>query len=152
MIKRHYVVVGIDSSYSDKRSEALSPLVPRSAGEKFWRMTGLTMEQYSRVFSRDNLFFWLDKRRSIERRKEAARAVISRLDSQWLDVRVIALGRVVAEAFGMVNTQVPLIWRGHTVLVPHPSGLNRWYNDESNARRAQAFVRGIAAEAMGFKR
>ena len=148
MIKRRYVVVGIDSPYSDKRSEALSPLVPRSAGEKFWQMTGLTKEQYAQAFDRDNLFFWLDKRRSIERRRDAARAVICRVDETIPDVRIIALGKVVAEAFGMVNTQVPLVWRGHTVLVPHPSGLNRWYNDKSNARRARVFVERVAKDAM----
>jgi len=59
---------------------------------------------------------------------------------------VVLLGRNVARAFGMAKMD-PLTWttvRGTPVaLVPHPSGVNRWWNDCTNVRRARRFLRNI---------
>ena len=145
-----YLLVGVDNPYSDRRSDALHPKFPGSTGERLWRMTGLTEAQYVRVFVRDNLFMSHEKSRSVERRRQAARAVIHRLNGRYAipDIWVVALGKTVAAAFGMSDTQAPLVWAGRTVLVPHPSGLNRWYNDPSNVTRATEFMRRVARSAV----
>jgi hypothetical protein len=58
--------------------------------------------------------------------------------------RVILLGQNVARAF-RVGRRPILTWfpfgHGHAAIVPHPSGINRWYNDPSNVRRAERFMR-----------
>ena len=59
---------------------------------------------------------------------------------------VVLLGRNVARAFGLAKMD-PLTWttvHGTKVaLVPHPSGVNRWWNDCTNVRRARRFLRKI---------
>lgn len=75
------------------------------------------------------------------------------------DVRpVVLLGDRVAAAFGLRGATV-LRWTaaglgdrlGMTVVavVPHPSGINRWWNDARNARAAREFLIGAARSAAG---
>lgn len=62
--------------------------------------------------------------------------------------RVIFVGRAVASCFGLRRLR-PLVWQetmhnGSTfdaAVLPHPSGLNRWYNDPAHAAAARAFLR-----------
>jgi hypothetical protein len=66
--------------------------------------------------------------------------------------RVVFVGKAVAKAFG-VSGDV-LCWRraGHLgfefSVVPHPSGINTWWNDEDNRRAASHFFRGLAETAI----
>jgi len=53
--------------------------------------------------------------------------------------RRIYLGRRVAGAFGFHGEW--LVWRGRESVCPHPSGLNRWWNDPENVGRAREFWR-----------
>jgi uracil-DNA glycosylase len=60
------------------------------------------------------------------------------------DARVLVLcGRRVAAAFGLRDMEY-LSWRmlGPKLvgLVPHPSGVNRWYNEQANQEAARAFL------------
>jgi uracil-DNA glycosylase len=73
-----------------------------------------------------------------------------------LDLRIILLGRNVARAFGL-RALPYLRWKPglyYTFLTraeaflpypiavfPHPSGVNRWWNDPENVVRAEAFLR-----------
>lgn len=62
------------------------------------------------------------------------------------DVRLVLVGRRVGNAFG-VRTDY-LEWttaHGHrAIVVPHPSGVNRWWNDPKNEVRARRFFRSLA--------
>jgi len=60
---------------------------------------------------------------------------------------VLLLGRHVARAFG-VDRPFFEWWdlgRWRVAVVPHPSGVSRWWNDSANRARAAAFLR----EALG---
>lgn len=61
------------------------------------------------------------------------------------DRRVVFLGRNVAEAFGAQN----LLWltwvrmeslESEVAIVPHPSGIVLWWNNEENQKRASRFL------------
>ena len=62
---------------------------------------------------------------------------------------VVLLGRNVAKAFNLGSLDL-LSWHhpvqthgARTAMVPHPSGINRWYNDEANREKATWFLRSI---------
>lgn len=91
-------------------------------------------------FEADNLFpYTLTGPWSAPKAREAADSV--RADRPGRNL--ILAGRKVADAFGVPH-QI-LTWYekdGRLVAVlPHPSGLNRWYNDPANFHRAELFVR-----------
>lgn len=60
----------------------------------------------------------------------------------------IFVGRGVADRFKF-NPPEYLIWYSYphrkqaASILPHPSGVNRWYNDPQNLKDAQMFLRGI---------
>lgn len=66
---------------------------------------------------------------------------------QLMNRRVVLLGVRVARAFGLMR--IPLLeWqsvvafgsRFEAARCPHPSGLNRWWNDEHNREQARGFL------------
>jgi len=68
-----------------------------------------------------------------------ARRVASLMLRESHDVYLLA-GRRVARAFGLVDVTIPSLWRvqGKSLLVvPHPSGLNRLWNDPLVRARVQ---------------
>ena len=56
-------------------------------------------------------------------------------------------GRRVAAAFGLVNAPY-FAWRDvdgrRVAVVPHPSGVSRWWNDPENVARAREFLAALA--------
>lgn len=59
---------------------------------------------------------------------------------------VLFMGKSVARAFGYRHIQYlqPRQWNQHKfVCFPHPSGVNRWYNDNNNWREATEFLRMV---------
>lgn len=54
-----------------------------------------------------------------------------------LRTRFIYLGRRVAKAFRFQGAW--FVWTDGQTVVPHPSGLSRWWNSEENLARAHAF-------------
>jgi hypothetical protein len=65
-----------------------------------------------------------------------------------LEGRAILVGRAVACAFGLRGLE-PLRWVRsgalEVAMVPHPSGLNAWWNSPENRSAAAAFLRGALA-------
>lgn len=62
---------------------------------------------------------------------------------------VLLMGRRVAAACGMGDAPYLRRFRfGKTtfVVVPHPSGMNRWWNDLDNRRRGYTFLRRLRRE------
>jgi uracil-DNA glycosylase len=65
---------------------------------------------------------------------------------------VLLAGGNVARAFGL-RGHGWLVWeqgapgRRHAV-VPHPSGINRWWNEPANEARARVFLMSVAAETF----
>lgn len=98
---------------------------------------------------------------------EACRAAMRLAASVPYGSKVIFAGQKVAECFGL-RRLVPLAWYEVDVesaatviagmqkviqvaLLPHPSGVNQWYNDTENTQRAASFLRGaVAGNYLGW--
>lgn len=67
------------------------------------------------------------------------------------DRPVVLLGDHVARAFFLPRALKPFVWipglAFRIAICPHPSGVNRWWNEEANVRRARRFWRRLAREA-----
>lgn len=72
---------------------------------------------------------------------EAKKAAIKILDGIPAESAILLLGGNVARAFGFKPKYFNSI--GPFKIFPHPSGINRWYNDPRNVRKAQKFLRKI---------
>jgi len=74
--------------------------------------------------------------------EEAKKAAV-RLEKYLVDRRVIFLGDLVAIVFGWSRTP-KLQWRQcaayEFAVLPHPSGINRWYNNPRNVSQASRFL------------
>jgi hypothetical protein len=66
--------------------------------------------------------------------------------------RVILVGRAVVRAFGL-DLEEPFVWTDEggveVAMIPHPSGLNRQYNDEAVRERASEFLTEALAREEG---
>ncbi len=127
------------------------------ASRKFAGLAGVSEDEFWRLFRTRNVLprfpgkngkgdaFPID-----EARRRAA-------SMRFRAGRVILLGQGVARAFGV--RAPPLTWRRvgrrEFAVVPHPSGVNRWWNDPKNVRRAKRFLRilagGAAFDARGAR-
>jgi hypothetical protein len=127
------IIVGQCNPYPG--TEPLSR-VPGSAGERLYRLfaeAGITQEQYDAI-PKTNLLrgtFW--SRREAKYHAGPVLAHLGRTD-------LLLLGRDVVSAMSL-RVPRPLTWvsPGYAML-PHPSGLNRWYNDPVNRRAAVHFL------------
>jgi len=77
---------------------------------------------------------------------DVARAAASIFDpSPWSTI--VMLGKNVPAAFGLRRDY--FIWQmlseTRVAVFPHPSGVNRWWNDASNKRSAVIFLRSLLA-------
>ena len=131
------VIIGMNNPVSSDPAHALYPLPRHHAGGRLWQMlheqSGATMRQYVDGFDRRNLVIgpW---DRSIARIR--AHGMLPGLCGR----DVVLLGQQVWEAFQMPPEVIycnrfELALAGVTFYrVPHPSGRNLWYNDETNRR------------------
>lgn len=109
-------------------------------------LMGLPLDEYLRRTDRRNLFDrWPGKSGKGDAwDAQEARIRAGILMPDVLGRRVLFVGRAVAAAFAM--PRVPLLtWVGAcgawVAVVPHPSGIVRWWNSEENRARAGEFLR-----------
>ena len=144
MTSRKIVLIGQAPS---KTGDPSRPL----ATDKLAAMCGLTKKQYLGKFRRMNVFdAWPGKNGKGDVFPLAsARVRAMRLVNKLTRKKIIFVGIKTAEAFGFKHA--PLKWRrfngGAASILPHPSGINRWYNDRSNVRQARRFMRTISKQA-----
>lgn len=139
-----------------RTSDPLDPLSGDPLATKLARMFGLSKADYlrdRRIERRNILEEWPGKAAKGDAfpRAEALAAAILQ-EREFRGRRVIFLGKGVARAFGFPTAEylkwTPWFLSGIAAILPHPSGVNRWYNDGGNARRAKRFLRtALAAEA-----
>lgn len=123
-------------------------------GRRLARLLSMTEAEYARTFRRRNLLkTWPGKSPSGKGDRWArveARAAAARCRPSGV---VVLLGSRVAAAFG-VQDNPPLTWfrmgRATCAILPHPSGVNRWWNDPRNvAAAAQLLKAAVAAGKIG---
>lgn len=146
MERRRVALIGMNNPYSDNPRRALWPDPPNCTGWRVWKMlearTGATQTDYLRAFHRYNLVLsghWHSG--------DAARRwhQIQPELSQNFDTLVL-LGKSVQRAAGVMCGDV-LVTRG-LVCIPHPSGLNRWYNSDVNRQTVEVILEELYTEAV----
>lgn len=122
-------------------------------GRRLADLCGLTLPEFLEQFERVNLLHVRQDTREkgfefddVEAWREAG---ILRAQGAFMQPRtVLLLGKRVARAFGCPTEYFARWWidRAEAFVVPHPSGINRWWNDHANVDKAARFMRGIVAE------
>lgn len=126
-----------------KDGDPYAPLEGR-IGERIGELLGIT--NFPESFSRINLNSeWIGKaggKGDIFDRTEGIRTASVLLRGSW--TRYVLLGKVVAECFNVTQAGSPPVFLStvtHGVksffLLPHPSGINRWWNNPENVQKAK---------------
>lgn len=149
-------------SFDPDTHSPLHPLPEKCSGGRLAEIMGLDARTYLRTFQRINLLrdFPGQRRRPggtrVDHWPKAEARQAAELIAPLLDGRqVILVGRNVARAFSLEAAPWHE-WSSYRVtyppdspalfsvaVVPHPSGLNRWYNDSANLETARAFWTGF---------
>ncbi len=120
-------------------------------GRKLAECAGLSYDAYLDMFDRVNLLAVRQdtKEKGFEFDMKAAResALLMRQSGIMRDRSVVLLGNRVAEAFGVRSIRFfhghPHGQGGMLWVMPHPSGINRWWNDPDHHEAACSFMRGM---------
>lgn len=122
------------------------PPLDGAIGARIAEYAGVTVDEYRAMTYRANLLAaWPGDAWPAAVAQASAEAMLHLMMEQ----RTILLGQRVAVAFGL--RLAPLMtWRplvddhpayGEVAILPHPSGLNRWWNDPENRAAARRFLR-----------
>src|SRR3989442_346740 len=126
-----------------------------AVGAKIARMAGLTLEQFlERTWTANLIDEWPGKRGkgdAFPKKDAALGALRVGVSKEFVCATVIVLlGRSVAAAFAEIYGAKSLLKAdvceplpGGFAILPHPSGIDRWYNDAANRRRAASFLKRI---------
>ena len=128
---QYRIVVRETQSGAVRTIEWPPPLAGRSA-RFLERVLGLDRGELLETVGAANLF---------DHKVERWRAREARVRARFLEEnalpylpwgRVVLLGRRVQRAFGVSTLEPFGVWSGSKLFAPHPSGLNRWWNDRGN--------------------
>lgn len=145
------ILIGMNNPVSSKPGHELFPYPPGCTGHRLLtmlrtRVPSATRQQYLSRFERRNLV-----PHKIWDRETAEINAVAVERELWGTGRVIVLlGEDVRRAFGhprsLLHPQVigGCTWRQ----VPHPSGRNMWYNDESNRFLVSALLEELFNESQ----
>jgi len=139
-------IVGMNNPLSSRPEHALWPEPVGCTGWRLWQMTaartGATQADYLRAFHRYNLVAgrnWNQHDARINWRDVMESFLTEEFD------RIVLLGSAVRRCTGLllppVHVSRPL------VCIPHPSGLNRWYNDRRNTEIVELVMEELYWEA-----
>lgn len=156
------VLIGIAPARAGDEGQPLSCIASQSTGRKIQDMAGLSRLDYLTGFDRVNVCPF--PQASTIKPKEWHAAAENLAGSILRGRRCVLLGPNVAECFGIrrdvyeyclwhefsgpgyrgmagfsVGMGLPFSW----AVLPHPSGRNRWYNEEDNRQTAIAFLREL---------
>jgi uracil-DNA glycosylase len=138
-----------------KNEHVPQPLSGR-VGKRMAECCGLTLEEFLDFFERTNL---LKERQDTKEKGFEFDSVAAALEAEKLwhdgvtfhnDRVVLLLGHRVATAFGAANVYLieqHLGTRAKVYVLPHPSGVNRWWNESANVKTMNEFMRRVVVEA-----
>lgn len=124
------ILVGMNNPHGG--GSVLSPDDPGSAGERLYKLSGMSRENYEYRFVRMNLV--TGKTYDAKKAERRARKLY---ESETR--HVVVLGSAARSA---VEKAGPI--RDNFHFVPHPSGRCHCYNDPKNRRRVRALLRRLA--------
>lgn len=132
-----------------------APLAGR-AGARLADLMGLSLEEYLATFERVNLLDAYPGSAGKGAQFPLLPAMVRALELRsGLWTHYLLCGRRVAAAFGFREDARYLRWYPldgkHYGVVPHPSGIVRWYNDPQNRARARRWLRRLARRAVASR-
>lgn len=137
---------------------AAEPLEGR-IGKKLASMLGCTQDEYMAKTQRFNILpEWPGRKgkKGDKFPKAVARMNAQRMEYSFAGCTVLFLGIAVGQMFRFPGG--PLKWQRiarpawsayHAAVLPHPSGINRWWNDPENKSSAANFMKKTGAMLSG---
>jgi uracil-DNA glycosylase len=150
--------IGLVGQAPSRRGDPRKPLAGPN-GQKIARLAGISHDELIGCRRMHLNTRYSGKRRkgdAFNRAKGTVKAADVLLD--WRVERIVLLGKNVARCFGLRD--VPFlaeirIYGRRFLIFPHPSGINRWWNERRNERRArqvlQRFLRGRDGSRMRWQ-
>lgn len=128
------------------------PLMGR-IGKRIADLCNLGIKDYSRAFELRNLLArWPGRSgKGSEFPFAQAKAAAATLRLGKRKAKFVLLGSRLAKAAGMDSIpkfDPARIGKSIVIVVPHPSGINRWWNDRRNVWQARKFFAALASEAL----
>jgi len=139
------LLVGENPGRSTHPDLPLFPWPDNSSAGRLLAMSKMTAGQYLGGLYRRNLCY--DRKWSREEAERTARLLVTTLFDMPRTLRVVLCGTKVAKAFGLgVEFWAPFKLESgqRAVVVPHPSGLNRVYNERTAREETGRYVRWAA--------
>jgi uracil-DNA glycosylase len=133
------------------------PPITGRCGEKLADLLGISMEKFLETFVRGNLIQeWPGKsgRGDEFPRSLGIMAAFQIMSSGALkDRRIVLLGREVARCFRITPDKADYLDKvdlvgGRALLLPHPSGVSRWWNCSRRSTAAKRALRAFLAEYL----
>lgn len=147
------ILVGQQPQSNDP-DEPLDPTNPAWSGARLARMASLSPDLFKASFFRININYMAEEKFRVN---EITRARARRIFQVLRDGdRVVLLGSAVEKCFsglvpplepeveGMIVNSGSTLSRVKFFSIPHPSGVNRIYNDPMNVREVGEFLRTLA--------
>lgn len=142
------------------RDDPASPL-SGATGRKLAALMGMSIEEFLATFDRANLLrkypgkLLNSKGDAFPIQKATINAFKLMRNNPPDNYRaIILLGKNVAKAFNWQNPEF-LEWdrtrRPFRVVIPHPSGINHWWNDKRNQRAAKEFLTEMYESYYGVR-
>ncbi len=134
------VLLGMNNPLGTRPEHALYPYPPGCTGWRIWDMISSKLEisksQYLRAFERVNM---IDSRTWDKKR---AKLRIPELVERFQDRTVVVFGAQPRSVLGLPELLIhPQMIHGVTWRqLPHPSGRNLWYNDQTNRELAACLL------------
>ena len=146
--------IGLVGQAPSRRGDPRKPLAGPN-GQKIARLAGMSYDELI-ACRRKHLNTHHSGKRSKGDAFDRANGYVNAGDIllDWRVERIVLLGKNVAHCFGFRD--VPFLAEIHIygrrfLIFPHPSGINRWWNERRNERRArqllQRFLRGETVSA-----
>jgi uracil-DNA glycosylase len=112
-------------------------------GRRLANLCGLTLDEFLSIFDTINVLerFPGKQGKGDSFPIEEARLHAAEIDVEKYDLVLLA-GKNVAAAFGWVDAQY-MEWRERFAVIPHPSGVNRWWNNPRNMESMRRFMRSL---------
>jgi hypothetical protein len=135
-----------------KTGDPRKPLLGGRPAQLIMRLAEMTPTEYLQKFHRVNLLNrWPGKTGKGDAFPlGAARVAAENLSPRLRGQTVVFLGQGVASAFDFPTTSV-LRWfswfgGGRAAILPHPSGINRWWNSSLNMKQAARFMKRLLSQ------
>ena len=149
--------IGLVGEAPSRRGDPRKPLAGPN-GQKIARLAGMSYDEL--IACRRRHLNPHSRKRGKGDAFDHAKGYVNAADVllDWRVERIVLLGKNVARCFGFRDLPFLAeirIYGRRFLIFPHPSGVNRWWNERQNEQRArellQRFLRGETASA-GFRK